>query len=172
MAAGPFTPPTLAEIQEMYARVHNEPMTDELLTEIAELYNRGADKPPFSPKNNAWLRGRRQAQVMVRTPQELTPERNARRRAEMIRILRLGFDVYGAVPPDIKRKELNEITRGSILTNLPEDVEGHIASYISGEKGSIKAQNDKLKQKLGYSMAPRAGRRTRRRHRRRSTRRK
>ena len=49
---------------------------------------------------------------------------------------------------------------------LPENVESHIGSFLSGKTGSTKAQTNKLRQNLGESLAPRAGgKRTRRRRR-------
>lgn len=40
---------------------------------------------------------------------------------------------------------------------LPENVDSVIASFLSGKKGSLQGQLNKLKQNTGISLAPRAG---------------
>ena len=56
-----------------------------------------------------------------------------------------------------KGRELAAVKELGASKNLPEDVDGLIGEFISGKKGSTKAQMDKLRQQTGVSLAPQAG---------------
>ena len=72
--------------------------------------------------------------------------------------------------PRMRGRDLTSVKRVGLSKNLPEDVESVMGSFITGKKGSTKAQMDKLQQEAGLPLAPRAGgrRKTRRRKTRRS----
>jgi len=59
-------------------------------------------------------------------------------------------------------KNLTEVFRVGKNRNLPENVENIMASFLTGKSGTITGQANKLKQNVGYHLAPRA-RKTRRR---------
>ena len=61
-----------------------------------------------------------------------------------------------------RMRNLTGVLRVGKNRDLPENVENRIARLLSGENGTFNAQTNKLKQKFGYSLAPRA-RKTRRR---------
>jgi len=59
-------------------------------------------------------------------------------------------------------KEVGLVSR---LDNLPNNTKGVISSFLTGEKGSIGSQTNKLQQNLGTSLAPRPRKRHTRRRR-------
>jgi hypothetical protein len=59
----------------------------------------------------------------------------------------------------MRGRDLTSVKRVGLAKNLPEDVESVMGSFITGKKGSTKAQMDKLQQEAGLPLAPRAGRR-------------
>ena len=61
-----------------------------------------------------------------------------------------------------RMRNLTGVLRVGKNRDLPENIEDRIASFLSGKPGKIAGQANKLKQNVGYNMAPRA-RKTRRR---------
>lgn len=59
--------------------------------------------------------------------------------------------------PRMRGRDLTSVKRVGLAKNLPEDVESVMGSFITGKKGSTKAQMDKLQQEAGLPLAPRAG---------------
>jgi hypothetical protein len=54
-----------------------------------------------------------------------------------------------------RMRNLTEVLRVGKNRALPENVENIMASFLSGKKGTINGQVNKLKQNVGYSLAPR-----------------
>jgi hypothetical protein len=73
--------------------------------------------------------------------------------------------VMGIDSAKVRGRDLTSVKRVGLSKNLPEDVESVMGKFITGKKGSTKAQMDKLHQETDVSLAPRAGGRSRRRRR-------
>ena len=68
------------------------------------------------------------------------------------------------MPMELNRAPGNNKSR-TLRRNIPYEAQGIISSFLTGQKGSIGSQTNKLQQNLGVSLAPRPRKNTRRRRR-------
>jgi len=67
--------------------------------------------------------------------------------------------------PNVLNREPGHNKSKTLRRNVPYNAKGVISSFLTGEKGTIVSQTDKLQQMIGTSLAPRPRKRHTRRRR-------